>query len=148
MKKKLFIASDHGAFELKEFLKTHFTDTLDWIDLGCSSKDSVDYPDYAKKIANEIQKAFSGAELLEPCGVLLCGSGVGVSIQANRFSWIRAALVESEQVAVLSRQHNASNVLCMGGRIVSQEKALSIFAAWKQTNFEGGRHLARIQKLE
>jgi ribose 5-phosphate isomerase B len=147
MKKKLFIASDHGAFELKEYLKTQFTD-LEWNDLGCFSKESVDYPDYAKKICLEIKKHFNEEQLLNPCGVLLCGSGVGVSIQANRFSWIRAALVESEEVAKLSRQHNASNVLCMGGRIVSNEKASIILKSWLGANFEAGRHLGRIQKLQ
>ena len=146
--KKLFIASDHAAFDLKKSLVENKNLGVEWVDLGTGSTDSVQYPDYAQDLCRKILKETSQEALLSPCGVLLCGSGVGMSMSANRFKGIRAALAESVEVAELSRQHNASNVLCMGARIVDEATALNIFRKWLATPFEGGRHLTRIKLMD
>ncbi len=109
------------------------------IDLGCySAEKSVDYPDYAKKLCQKIGDDF---------GILICGSGVGISIAANRFGNARAALCHSVKVAKLSRLHNDANVLCLGARIKNEESSLAIAKAFLKTKFEGGRHEKRVAKL-
>jgi ribose 5-phosphate isomerase B len=144
---KLYIAADHAGFELKEKLKKTMT-SIEWIDLGTTSVDSVDYPDFGNKLAREVLRNCHGDQRLAPCGVIICGSGVGISIAANRHAGIRAVLAESPLVAELSRQHNASNVLALGARIVSQQKAEEILRAWLTAKFEGGRHERRVQLLD
>lgn len=156
MGNRLFIASDHAGFVLKK----HFVEKLQsvsnegraekihWEDLGTFSQDSTDYPDWAHKLCDKIRFETSEQERLEPCGVLICGSGVGVSISANRHPEIRAVLALREDVAHFSRAHNASNVLCLGARFVSPAEAEAIFLRWINSKFEGGRHLARIKKIE
>ncbi|MBS1982581.1 MAG: RpiB/LacA/LacB family sugar-phosphate isomerase [Bdellovibrionales bacterium] len=144
---KLFIASDHAGFELKgELIKSR--PDVEWIDLGPSSADSVDYPDYAQKLTTRMLQECRGDALLKPCAVLICGSGVGMSIAANRTHGVRAVLALREDVAVLSRQHNASNVLCLGSRLVSQTEASKILSAWLGASFEGGRHERRVAKMD
>ena len=143
---QLFIASDHAGFELKEELKKNFPQ-INWIDLGTHSKESTPYPQHAKKLCEKVLEKNSG-DLIEPQGVLICGSGVGVSMQANRFKGIRAALCWNEEVAKLSRQHNASNVLCLGARLISAPIASSILRIWLETAFEGARHLERIKMMD
>ncbi len=137
---KILIASDHGGFELKEFLIKELTNlNFSIIDLGCNnSKDSVDYPDFAKKLCKKLKNEI---------GILICGSGIGISIAANRFSNIRAALCQSVKLAALSRMHNDANVLCLGARIISQKTALNITKKFLNTKFEGGRHEKRVAKL-
>lgn len=137
---RLAIASDHAGFELKEFLKKNLV-SVEWIDLGPSSADRVDYPDYAEKVARKV----ADGEL--SLGVLICGSGIGMCIAANKISGVRAAVVESEASARLSRQHNDANVLCLGARLIAPEYAKDILNAWLNSNFEGGRHSDRISKL-
>lgn len=138
MSVKLFIASDHAGFPLKEELKKHFQ----FEDLGTTSTESVDYPDYADLLAEKLIKDDSAF------GVLICGSGVGISIAANRYKEIRAVLAESEKVAKLSREHNHANVLCMGANIVSPELAVKILNAFLSAKpDQGERHLRRINKL-
>jgi ribose 5-phosphate isomerase B len=144
---KLWIAADHGGFELKESLKKNFPQ-IQWEDLGTYKNESVDYPLYAQNLCQKIIENTSDQQLLEPCGVLLCGSGVGVSIAANRIKKIRAVLAWNSEVAALSRQHNASNVLCMGGRLINLEEASTILTTWLKTPFEGGRHERRILQIE
>lgn len=139
-KAKVLIACDHAGFELKELLKQTVTG-VEWIDEGPHSGDRTDYPDYAEKVAAKIS---AGAIKF---GVLVCGSGIGMCIAANKFSGVRAAVVESEQTARLSRQHNDANVLCLGARILTPEYAKSIVQTWLQTEFEGGRHSDRIRKI-
>jgi ribose 5-phosphate isomerase B len=137
---KILIASDHAGFELKEFLIKELKD-LDFsiTDLGCdNAKDSVDYPDFAKKL---------GKKLKNEVGILICGSGIGISIAANRFSHIRAALCHNAKSAALSRMHNNSNVLCLGARMISQKAALNITKKFLNTKFEAGRHEKRVAKL-
>ncbi len=144
---QLFIASDHAGFDLKEDIKKNFPQ-VNWVDLGTHSKDSTPYPQHAKKLCEKILEQKRSSSLTEPQGILICGSGVGVSMQANRFKEIRAALCWNEEVAKLSRQHNASNVLCLGARLISAHMASSILKTWLETAFEGGRHLERIKMMD
>jgi ribose 5-phosphate isomerase B len=138
---KIFIASDHAGFPLKknlieELIKLQFQIE----DLGCDSADkSVDYPDYAQKLCKKMTE--------ESFGILICGSGVGISIAANRFKNIRAALCSEVKLAKLSRAHNNANVLCLGARIVNNQKALRIVKAFLLAEFEGERHVRRVAKL-
>lgn len=135
---KLILATDHGAFEAKEELKKHLSSRYDVIDVGTHSTESCNYPEFAIKLAKEVKK--------EKCfGILLCGSGIGVSIAANRFSGIRAALCRTTEEAMLSRQHNNANVLCLGGRITPLEDIKKIVDLWLKTEFEQGRHTQRIE---
>ena len=135
----IFIASDHAGFDLKKFFTSK--KNLQWIDLGPANSDRSDYPDYAAKVA---QKVSSTAESL---GLLICGSGIGMCISANKFKGIRAAVVESEETARLAKEHNDANILCLGSRILSEEKAWSIFNAWLNAQFAQGRHADRIKKI-
>ena len=142
MTKKLAIASDHAGFPLKEYLKTHFkAEPIEWIDLGTYSADSVDYPDYGKKIAELV-----GRGEVER-GVAICGSGIGISIACNRNPKIRAALCTNSTMARLTRLHNNANILCLGERLTGTEVALDILKTFLETEFEGGRHAARVDKL-
>jgi ribose 5-phosphate isomerase B len=153
-KRKLWIGSDHAGFELKEKIKKISTlespkgfDKIEWVDVGTDSLASTDYPVWADKLCQEIIKNKKGEELLSPCGVLICGSGVGVSIQANRYEQIRAVLALREDVAQFSRAHNATNVLCMGGRLLALDEASRILVNWYKTPFDGGRHQARVDMM-
>ena len=138
---RLFIATDHGAFEQKEELKKFLSENYEVIDLGTNSSDSVNYPDYGKKIAEEVLRS-NGR------GIALCGSGIGISIQVNRFKGIRGALCRSEEDAKMSRLHNNSNILCLGGRSTPIDELKKIVTVWLATDFEGGRHQARIDSLD
>ncbi|MGZ3747274.1 MAG: RpiB/LacA/LacB family sugar-phosphate isomerase [Pseudobdellovibrionaceae bacterium] len=152
MIKKIFIASDHAGYDLKqEFIKNN--PHLPWEDLGPDSTQSVDYPDYAKKLCEKLVEktgslpATEEAFKAEACGVLICGSGQGMAIRANKFPQIRAALCWNEDVSRLSRQHNNANVLCLGARAVTNKEAQSILEAFLNSAFEGGRHSQRVAKL-
>ncbi len=138
--KKILIASDHAGFEMKTFLIKELEKLqIKTIDLGCDNAEkSVDYPDLAQKL---------GKKLTSEIGILVCGSGVGISIAANRFKNIRAALCHNAKYAKLSRMHNDANVLCIGARMISQKTALTILKAFLNTEFEGGRHEKRVAKL-
>lgn len=138
---KIAIASDHGGFELKELLREHYgKQNLE--DLGTYNADSVDYPDYAKKMAECIN---SGAADL---GILICGTGIGISIAANRYHGIRAALIYSVETAQLAKQHNNANVLVFGGRTMKPADVIKYIDAFLAQQFEGGRHQKRIDKIE
>jgi ribose 5-phosphate isomerase B len=141
MNNKIFLASDHGGFSLKEtiffFLKEK---NMDVEDLGCKSLATVDYPDYAKLLANKIK-------INNSYGIVFCGTGLGISIASNRFSHVRAALCTSVEMASLSRKHNNANVLALGGRIIKTELAKEIVFKFLNTEFEAGRHLLRINKI-
>ena len=142
MNKKIFLSSDHGGFELKKsvlnFLKE---DNYDVEDLGCFSLESVDYPDYANLIAKSIKNNINSF------GILFCGTGIGVSIAANRHSHIRAALCTSVEMASKSRKHNDANVLALGGRILNNLIIKDIVFQFLNTDFEEGRHRLRVNKL-
>ncbi|MEO5668269.1 MAG: ribose 5-phosphate isomerase B [Bdellovibrionota bacterium] len=141
---KLFIAADHAGFELKENLKKALPD-IAWEDLGTHSKESVHYPEYAKKLAEAV--IASKIPLTETCGILICGSGIGVSIAANRYPEIRAALVGNEETARLSREHNRANVLCLAARSLTSDEAKNIVKAWTEATFQEGRHAERVAQL-
>ena len=138
MNKKIFIASDHAGYEMKSVLNDHFAS---FIDLGTNSSDSVDYPDFAHKLTNEILKNEGSF------GILICGTGVGMSIAANRSEGIRAGLVSSVEVTRLIRQHNNANVLVIPGRFMEVEKAKNCVKTFIETQFEAGRHKKRIEKI-
>ena len=138
MNKKIFIASDHAGYEMKTALNNHFPT---FIDLGTNSFDSVDYPDFAHKLTNEILKNEGSL------GILICGTGVGMSIAANRSEGIRAGLVSSVEVTRLIRQHNDANVLVIPGRFMEVEKAKNCVQTFIETQFEAGRHKQRIEKI-
>lgn len=139
---KVAIGSDHAGYSLKEYLKENFTAVpVEWVDLGTNGPDSVDYPDFGFKVAEAV--ANGDAEK----GIAVCGSGIGISIAANRNPKIRAALCMDANMATLSRQHNDANVLCLGERLIEAEAAPAIVKAFLETEFEGGRHEGRVNKL-
>ncbi len=139
---KLAIAADHGGFPLKEYVKENFKAVpVEWVDLGTNSTDSVDYPDFGKKLA----EAVVGGKV--DFGVAICGSGIGISIACNRNPKIRAALCTDSTMARLAREHNDANIVCMGQRLTGTEIALDILKAFLETKFGGGRHTGRVEKL-
>jgi ribose 5-phosphate isomerase B len=139
--RKILIASDHAGFEIKEKLKSEIKD-VEFIDLGPKDTTSVDYPDFAKKLSTELLNGSTKE------GILVCGSGQGMVIQANRFKGIRAALCWTPEVAKLSREHNNSNVLCLAGRLVDENTNIEISKTWLNTPFLGGRHQNRVEKID
>ena len=138
MDKKLYIASDHAGFALKSKLCDRFESL---VDLGTNSEESVDYPDFAHKLTNEVLKDAGNL------GILICGTGVGMSMAANRVKGIRAGLVSNNEIARLIRQHNNANVLVLPGRFMDEEEAKKSVKTFIETEFEAGRHQARIDKI-
>ena len=140
--KKIAIASDHGGFDLKESIIAHLLNT-DWKvdDLGPYSLDSVDYPDFGIKLAEEV----SGGKVER--GIVICGTGIGMSIVVNRFPGIRGTLCSDLFTAKLCREHNDSNILILGGRVIGKGLAGEIVNTWLNTPFEGGRHQRRLDKI-
>jgi ribose 5-phosphate isomerase B len=140
---KIAIGSDHAGFRLKEIIKNFLkTKGIEVEDFGTHTEESVDYPDYAFKVA----EAVSTGEF--DFGILVCGTGIGMSISANKVKGIRAALCNDLYTAHASREHNNANVLCMGGRVVGDEVAKEIVNTFLNAKFEGGRHERRINKIE
>jgi ribose 5-phosphate isomerase B len=139
--KSIFIASDHAGLEMKSHLLGRFP-FLPWKDLGPLSADSVDYPDYADKLCVALKDRLNDSR-----GVLICGSGQGMAMRANRYSYIRAALCWTDEIAKLARQHNDANVLCLAGRITTLPSSDVILKFFLATDFEGGRHQRRVDKL-
>ena len=137
------IASDHGGFELKEKVKEHLRErNVKFVDLGPNSTESVDYPVYGKACAEAV--ASGKAER----GIVICGTGIGISMAANKVNGIRCGLCTSVEMAKLTRQHNNANMLAMGGRILETETAFAIVDAFIDTQFEGGRHKLRTDMLD
>ncbi len=140
---KILIASDHGGFKLKEHLKTYFKkQNYEFEDMGTYNEKSVDYPIYASKVAKRVPNEDN------TLGVLICGTGIGISIAANKHKGVRAALVDSVTMARLSREHNNANIVCMGGRTTGSLIAEEIIETFINTKFEAGRHQRRIDLLE
>ena len=140
---KVVIGSDHGGYHLKEFVKSLLQSKgYEILDFGTFSEDSVDYPEFAAKVA----KAIISKEAER--GILICGTGIGMSIVANKFPGIRAALCHDTYTAKMSRLHNNANILVLGGRILTKEMAKEIVDVWFSYEFEGGRHERRLQKIE
>jgi|TARA_B110000902_G_C13794986_1_gene393609 ribose 5-phosphate isomerase B len=139
---KICIASDHAGYVLKEKIKDFLISRhVSLIDLGPFTVDSVDYPYYAKKIAKRVSSKKSDA------GILVCGSGTGMAITANKFKGIRAAQCYSKKSTILSRQHNNANIICLGSRMIKKKEALSFIGFFFNTKFLNGRHLKRINKI-
>jgi len=139
----LALGSDHAGFELKQILKGILSDLgVSWQDMGTDSTESCDYPDYARKVAESVSKG------VVTRGILCCGSGIGVSIVANKVRKVRAALCHDVESARLSRQHNDANVLCLGARNTDHQLVPEIVKAFLNTTFEGGRHQRRVDKIE
>lgn len=142
MKKDIVIGSDHAGFEMKEFLKKVLIKlNYSYIDIGADSIDSVDYPDIAHKLAKTV---VNGAAQY---GIIICGSGNGVSIVANKYKEIRCALCWNSSLAKLAREHNNANVLALPARFISNSQAKKIIIEFLNSNFEGGRHAIRVNKI-
>ena len=141
--KKIIIGSDHAAFQMKELVKAFLSEKgLDVADQGPQNTESVDYPDFGVKVAASV----AAGEYER--GILMCGTGIGMSMVANRFPHVRAALCGDVFSAAMSRQHNDSNILVMGGRMIGDVLALEIVKVWLETPFDGGRHRQRIDKFD
>lgn len=140
---KIAIAADHAGFEEKEKVKKTLDELgVDYTDMGTNSPDSVDYPDYARKVGEAVVKGEFDK------GILVCGSGTGMAIAANKVPGIRAAVAWNEEIARLSRQHNNANVLSLAARFIPDGEQAKIVKAWLETDFEGGRHERRVEKIE
>ena len=140
--KKICIASDHAGFRLKESIKDFLINkNISIIDLGPADENSVDYPDYAKKLSNRIK--FKKSDI----GILVCGSGTGMAMSANKIKGIRAAVCYNLKSTRLSRQHNDANIISIGSRLTKKNTALKLVSVFLKTKFEGGRHLRRVKKI-
>ena len=136
---KIAIASDHGGYQLKEEIKKYLEGrNIEVVDLGTNSEESVDYPIYGKVCGEAVMAGKADR------GIVCCGTGIGISIAANKVKGIRCALCTDVHMAEMSRKHNDSNVLALGGRTTPVDKALEIAGAWLDTEFEGGRHQRRV----
>jgi ribose 5-phosphate isomerase B len=141
-KEKIIIGSDHGGFDLKKIIVKYVKELgFDVEDMGCDSKGSCDYPVYGTRVAEKVANG-------EGRGILLCGTGIGMSIVANRNPKIRAALCHNEYTARMSRMHNNANVLVLGARVIGAGLALDIVDVWLKTEFEGGRHQKRLDLID
>ena len=140
--KKVAIACDRAGVDLKNFLMEEMGKDLDFVDLGTNTNDPVDYPDFAKKVVKEVLNKSVDF------GVLICGTGIGMSMAANRYRGIRAGLCHNSLEARLTREHNDANILCMGARMIGKECALENLKVFANTSFAGGRHIRRIEKLD
>lgn len=140
--KKLSIASDHAGVQLKETVK-NIVKTLGWEchDYGPNTADRVDYPDFAKKVAVDV------AEKNVKFGILICGSGIGMALTANKFKGVRAASIVDEYSCEMTRKHNDLNLLCLGERVIGEGKAENLVKIFLKTEFEGGRHQERVNKI-
>ena len=139
---KIAIGSDHGGLELKTAIRDYLKQRqVECEDFGTDDRDSVDYPDFGAKVAEAVSTGSVDA------GVLVCGTGIGMSIIANKFPRVRAALVHDEFTAQMAREHNNANILIMGGRVLSAEEGAKLVAIWLDSQFEGGRHQSRLDKI-
>ena len=138
----IYFASDHAGISLRKTLLSYVQAAdHDVVDLGSEETESVDYPDFGVKLAMALKQDYSAR------GIAICGSGIGISIALNRFAWVRAALVTEPEAAKLARQHNDANVLAFGGRLIAAETAQESVRKFLTTEFEGGRHQRRVDKL-
>ena len=137
------IGSDHGGYNLKEEIKRYLEEKeIEYKDLGCISEESIDYPNIAEEVAKEVQSKRCDK------GILICRSGIGMSICANKFKGIRCALCHNDQIAKFSRMHNDSNMLALGADYITTSEAIRIIRMWIATDFEGGRHEERLKLIE
>jgi ribose 5-phosphate isomerase B len=139
---KIGIASDHGGLELKEYIKEHLESRgVEYVDYGTNSLDSVDYPDYGLKLSTAVVNGEVDR------GIAICGTGIGISISCNKVKGIRCALCSDTYSARMSMEHNNANVLALGGRVIGKDLAIEIVATWLNSEFQGGRHKRRIDKI-
>ncbi|MHC4944049.1 MAG: ribose 5-phosphate isomerase B [Planctomycetota bacterium] len=140
---KIYIGSDHAGYAAKEAVKARLAqEGHELVDAGTDSEDSCDYPDFALQVAHGVSRSN------EDRGILICGTGIGMSIAANKIDGIRAALCHDEETARMSRAHNDANILCMGARILSENALYGIAKVWLSTSFEAGRHARRLEKIQ
>lgn len=140
---KIALGADHGGYELKEQVKKYLNDKgFEVLDLGAHSTESVDYPEFGKAVGNAVVEGKADR------GIIICGTGIGISIAANRIPGVRAALCTNTTMAKLTREHNDANVLALGARMVGDVLALDMVDTFLTTEFEGGRHATRIAKIE
>ena len=140
--KKIYISSDHAGYKLKEIIKSHLRrKKIDLHDLGPDNDSRVDYPDYAHKVARKVKTSKKNV------GILICGSGMGMNIAANRHKNVRAALCFNLKSTKLSRLHNDANIITLGSRLISKKNALKFVSIFLNTSFSGGRHLKRVKKI-
>jgi ribose 5-phosphate isomerase B len=138
----IVIGSDHGGLELKEEIKALLAERgIECQDLGTNNGDSVDYPDYGQQVARRVSEGRAEK------GILVCGTGIGMSIVANKFPGIRAALATDVFMATMAKEHNNANILVLGGRVLQNDVARQMVAAWLDTEFAGGRHQGRLDKI-
>ncbi len=138
----IVVGSDHGGFELKQAVLDVLRQRgIECSDYGTAGTESVDYPDFASKVAGAVSRGEADS------GVLICGTGIGMSITANKFPGVRAALVHDEFTAQMAKEHNNANVLVMGGRVLSPDQGRKFVEIWLDTQFEGGRHQNRLDKI-
>ncbi len=136
------IGSDHGGYELKEHIKKYLEECgVEFKDYGAYSEDSVDYPDCARPVCEAVINGEAES------GILICGTGIGISMAANKFKGIRAALCSDVYSAKMTKEHNNANIICLGGRVTGRELAFMIIDAWRNAEFLGGRHANRIAKI-
>ncbi len=140
MKQKIFVANDHAAYNEKVELVKHLSETYEVVDLGTHSLESTNYPEWVKRLVEKVREE-------KKFGILLCGSGIGVSMAANRYKGIRAALCRDDEDAKMTRQHNDANVLCLSGRRTPVQMLKKIADVFLTTPFEGGRHQTRIDQF-
>ncbi len=140
---KIVIGADHAGFPMKEKVKAYLQERGAVVeDVGTYTEDSVDYTDFGRKVAAKVSEGASDR------GILICGTGLGMSMVANRFRGVRAALANDLFSAIMSRRHNDSNILVMGGRLIGDALALQLVETWLETPFEGGRHQRRLEKMD
>lgn len=137
---KIYIGSDHAGYNLKNFLIQSLSE-INMQDLGCFSETSVDYPDYAHLVAKSVSLDDSSF------GILICGSGQGVCMTANKYQNVRASICWNSEISKLARQHNNSNIICLPARFISEQESLDIIKSFFNTTFEGGRHQNRVDKI-
>ena len=144
----IYIGSDHAGYELKNQLINHYNQNNSnyFIDCGCYNTESVDYPDIAYIVKDKVIQ--DNSSNINSIGILICGTGIGMSISANKFSHIRAALINDIYTAQMSKLHNNANIICLGARILDFETSVLLINKFLDTEFEGGRHEERLKKIE
>ena len=140
-KLRLGIASDHAGYELKEYIKSELSDEIDFIDFGTDSEDSVDYPDFIHPLANRVNNGDIKTS------IIICATGNGVAMTANKYPNVRAALCWNVDIATLARQHNDANIISLPARFISKEYAIELIRVFLVTEFKGGRHQRRVEKI-
>ncbi|MTI46876.1 ribose 5-phosphate isomerase B [Sporosalibacterium faouarense] len=139
---KIALGSDHGGYELKELIKNHLEEKgIEYVDCGTNSTESVDYPEFGRKVAETVKEGT--CEL----GIVCCGTGIGISISANKVPGIRCALCSDCYSARMSKEHNNANVLALGARVLGRDLAMEIVDTWIESEFQGGRHERRVNKI-